>query len=164
MISPTAQSMSLSSGFFKDDNKLILSVDDEPSILLTRQSILENAGYAVLSAYDGDQALSYFAAQPIDLVLPDFVMPGMDGGVVCQEMKKLRPEVPVVMVSGNQVAEDRLRCVDCFLPKGEGPAVLLREIARFLAPPLPTTGEVKELTSTVRGFVRWRKRNGSHRS
>ena len=115
--------------------KLLLSVDDEPGILSTRQCILENAGYAVLSACNGDQALSLFAAQSIDLVLLDFLMPGMDGGTVCLAMKRLRPHVPVLMISGSDVRADTLTSVNGFLGKGEGPASLLREIERLLADP-----------------------------
>ena len=63
----------------KNGTRLILSVDDEPGILASRQLILENEGYEVLSATDGEQALRMFAGQPVDLVL-DYVMPGMDGG------------------------------------------------------------------------------------
>jgi CheY-like chemotaxis protein len=62
--------------------KRILSVDDEPGILFTRQKLLENAGYEVLSAADGEQALHFFAAHDVDLVLLDYLMPGMDGGAV----------------------------------------------------------------------------------
>ena len=50
----TRRSDTESVGSLKSNSRLILSVDDEPGILLTRQSILENAGYAVLSASDGD--------------------------------------------------------------------------------------------------------------
>ena len=71
--------------------RLILSVDDEPGILVTRQLILENAGYEVLSAADGEQALHLFRAHAVDLVLLDYVMPGMDGGVVAQEIKNAKP-------------------------------------------------------------------------
>ena len=142
----TRRSDTESVGSLKSNSRLILSVDDEPGILLTRQSILENAGYAVLSASDGDQALSFFGAQPVDLVLLDFVMPGMDGGVVCREMKKRRPEVPVVMISCSQVEQDTLDCVDSFLRKGEGPALLLREIERLLASSHSKAGAAKRIT------------------
>jgi CheY-like chemotaxis protein len=64
-----------------------LSVADEPGILVSRQLILESEGYEVLSSADGEQALRMFAGQPVDLVLLDYVMPGMNGGVVAREMK-----------------------------------------------------------------------------
>ena len=110
-----------------------MSVDDEPGILLTRQAILEKEGYKVLSAVDGEQALRLFAVQAVDLVLLDYLMPRMDGGAVAQEMKKRKPLVPVIMVSGSSVPEDTLTCVDCFIRKGEGPALLLEKVERLLA-------------------------------
>ncbi len=111
----------------------ILSVDDEPGILLTRQPILEKAGYGVLSAVDGEQALHFFDAHAVDLVLLDYLMPRMDGGAVAQEMKKHKPLVPVIIVSGSPVPEDTLTCVDCFIRKGEGPALLLAKVEQLLA-------------------------------
>ena len=87
----------------KNGIRRILSVDDEPGILLTRQAILEKEGYKVLSAVDGEQALGLFAVQAVHLVLLDYLMPRMDGGAVAQEMKKRKPLVPTIMVSGSSV-------------------------------------------------------------
>lgn len=74
-----------------------------------------------------------FAAQPVDLVLLDYVMPGMDGGVVAREIKKHKPRVPVVIVSASPVDERSLSCVDCFINKGDGPVFLLKMIRELLA-------------------------------
>jgi CheY-like chemotaxis protein len=104
---------------FRNNVPLILSVDDEPGILATREAILECEGYAVLSAADGDQALSFFIANEIDLVLLDYLMPGMDGGAVCREMRNIKPDVPVIMVSANHVDGDTLKRVDHFTAKGK---------------------------------------------
>ncbi len=116
------------------DARRILSVDDEPGILFTRQKLLQNAGYEVLSAADGEQALHFFATNDVDLVLLDFLMPGMDGGVIAQAMKVQKPLVPVIIVSASPVEEQTLTCVDCFIRKGEGPAFLLDKIRQLLAP------------------------------
>src|ERR1700690_3646960 len=89
----------------RNGTRLILSVDDEPGILVSRQLILESQGDQVLTAIDGEQALSMFAAQPVDLVLLDYIMPGINGGVVAKEMKNRDPRVPVVIVSASPVEE-----------------------------------------------------------
>jgi len=112
---------------------LILSVDDEPRLLQTREKLLQFAGYEVLSAANGEKALEIFAAHPVDLVLLDFRMPGMDGGIVAQQMKRRKPLVPVVMVSANQVPKETLSCVDGFIVKGQRPDVLLAQIKPLLA-------------------------------
>jgi CheY-like chemotaxis protein len=113
---------------------LILSVDDEPGILVSRQLILESEGYRVLSAADGEQALRMFAEQPVNLALLDYVMPGMNGGVVARVIKEHNPRVPVVIVSASPVEEQSLGWVDCFINKGDGPALLLERIRELLSP------------------------------
>jgi CheY-like chemotaxis protein len=117
----------------KNGTRLILSVDDEPGILVSRQLILEGEGYTVLSAADGEQALRMFAEQPVDLVLLDYVMPGMDGGVVAEAIKNHNPRVPIVIISACPVDQQSLGCVDCFIRKGDGPALLLEKIKQLLA-------------------------------
>jgi CheY-like chemotaxis protein len=80
------------------DAPRILSVDDEPGILSSREWLLQHEGYHVLNAMEGEQALKLFQENPVDMVLLDYLMPGMDGGVVAQEMKRLRPDVPVIII------------------------------------------------------------------
>ena len=124
----------LSTHTSSNGHRCILSVDDEPGILFTRQRLLQNAGYEVLSAADGEQALHFFALHDVDLVLLDYLMPGMDGSVIAQAMKQHKPLVPVVIVSASPVDEDGLTCVDCCIRKGQGPAVLLETIQQLLGP------------------------------
>lgn len=114
--------------------RLILSVDDEPAILITRQKILQAAGYDVLNAANGEQALHLLSNQPVDLVLLDYVMPGLDGGTVAQLMKRCKQSVPIVLVSASPVLEENATCVDCRIDKGQGPVLLLETIAQFLIP------------------------------
>jgi DNA-binding response OmpR family regulator len=64
-------------------------------------------------------------------VLLDYVMPKIDGGTVAKEMKRHKPLVPIIMVSGNHV-ESASSCADFFIAKGKEPALLLERIARFL--------------------------------
>jgi len=112
--------------------RLVLSVDDEPAILLTRERILEFAGYRVVSAKDGEQALQLFAEQPVELVLLDFKMPGVDGGIVAQRMKSSKPWVPILLVSASEVSDETLATVDCRIDKGHGPVPLLEKVAEYL--------------------------------
>ena len=114
--------------------KVILSVDDEPLILHTRQKILEAAGYDVLSASNGEEALGFFAAVLVDLVLLDYAMPGLDGGRVAREMKASRPLVPIILVTGLPFEDKTLPCVDWIYKKGDDPGFLLAKIRQLLAP------------------------------
>lgn len=112
----------------------ILSVDDDAAVLYSRQMILQAAGYNVLSASDGKQALGFFAAVLVDLVVLDYAMPGMNGGAVARLMKARRPLVPIVLVSGLSIDDETATCVDCCFNKGEGAlALLLKRIGQLLA-------------------------------
>jgi two-component system cell cycle sensor histidine kinase/response regulator CckA len=84
--------------------ELILVVDDDDLIRLLAQKILTRAGYQVLAARDGEDALEIFMAHAAEvrLLLLDVVMPRMDGRVLYENICELRPGVPVLFVSGFQ--------------------------------------------------------------
>lgn len=79
--------------------KKILLVDDEKSIHLLYREELEEEGYEVYSAMDGDEALEKFSSISPDLVILDINMPGMNGIVVLRRMKELNPSLPVILCS-----------------------------------------------------------------
>ena len=68
--------------------KKILAVDDEPNILLSLEYILEQEGYDVYVARDGDEALEMAERVSPDLVLLDVAMPRKDGYEVCRELRQ----------------------------------------------------------------------------
>ena len=74
---------------------LILCVDDTPSWLEGQKMLLEESGYRVLTATNGTDALQAFLLHSVDLVLLDYHMAGMNGGVVAARMKDSKPDVPV---------------------------------------------------------------------
>jgi PAS domain S-box-containing protein len=80
----------------------ILVVDDEPAILESVQTALQQAGYQALVASSGEQALELYArrGQDIDLVLLDLGMPGMGGLRCLKELRRMDPEAKVVITSG----------------------------------------------------------------
>lgn len=116
----------------KNGKRVILSVDDELGIVASRQLILENEGYEVLSATHGGQALRMFTARPVDLVLLDDVMPGVDGGFVAKEIRNHNPHVPIALITASPIEEQSLDCVDCLIRKGEGPVLLLAKVKQLL--------------------------------
>ncbi len=65
----------------------VLCVDDEPVGLEVRRMLLERAGYKVFTALDGPAGLEIFAREPIEAVVLDFSMPGMNGGEVASNMR-----------------------------------------------------------------------------
>jgi CheY-like chemotaxis protein len=117
----------------RNGKNLILSVDDDPGILFTRHKLLESAGYRVLSAADGEEALKIFESNPVDLVLLDFYMPGMDGTAVAKELKRRNHTLPIIIVSASPLADQDLVCADSLVKKGEGPELLFNQIHRLLS-------------------------------
>jgi two-component system, OmpR family, response regulator len=80
------------------DSSTILLVDDEDSVQKLLTYPLERDGFRVVSARDGEEALQRFAAEPVDLVVLDIMLPKLDGLEVC---KRLRAEssVPIIMLT-----------------------------------------------------------------
>ena len=86
----------------KTTPETILVVEDEPIVLKIVISILENAGFCVLAAANSTEALKIemdFSGK-IDLLLSDVMMPDMSGPVIAKVLKKYRPEMRVLMMSG----------------------------------------------------------------
>jgi CheY-like chemotaxis protein len=86
----------------------ILIVDDDGNVIDTVRDLLKALGYSVLTASSGDEALSTYRRQKgrIDLVLLDFMMPGMNGDEAFRQLKSIDPRVRVILMSGNNVEED----------------------------------------------------------
>jgi two-component system, response regulator, stage 0 sporulation protein F len=82
--------------------KKILLVDDEPSIQIVYREEFEDEGYEVISAINGDEGLERFQTDEPDIVILDIQMPGINGIEVLRQMKKLRPEIPVILSSAFQ--------------------------------------------------------------
>ncbi|MFY9940123.1 MAG: response regulator [Silvibacterium sp.] len=112
---------------------LILCVDDEALGLQIRKAVLERAGYRVLTALDGSSGLTLFFDQPVEGVILDYFMPGMDGGQVATAMRKQRPEVPILLLSAYiNLPPEVVQLVDFTVLKGEGPVELLARVRQML--------------------------------
>lgn len=83
----------------------ILVVDDEPPIMQLCVKVLEQSGHAVDGFTRGEEALTKLAAQPADLLVVDYKMPGLNGFEVIQRARSLRPELRVVMITGHGTRE-----------------------------------------------------------
>jgi DNA-binding response OmpR family regulator len=77
----------------------VLAVDDEEYIRQLFQRILEDAGYRVVLASSGQEAIDKVSAGDVDLVLLDIIMPGMDGMQVLELIRE-KSDVPIIMVTG----------------------------------------------------------------
>ncbi len=79
----------------------VLLVDDEKEFVDYAAKRLTARGMQVQIAYSGSSALKSVAAGPVDVVVLDLLMPGMDGFEVFREIKKARPQAQVIMLSGH---------------------------------------------------------------
>jgi DNA-binding response OmpR family regulator len=79
----------------------VLLVDDEREFADYTAKRLSARGMQVQVRYDGVSALEYVSQRPIDVVVLDLLMPGMDGFEVFRNIKKVRPQVRVIMLSGH---------------------------------------------------------------
>jgi len=82
-------------------NATILLVEDEELLRAGVQEMLEIQGFRVISAPNGQEALACLTSEPIDLVITDLVMPQMNGIDFVQQLRQIRPDVPVIVVSGS---------------------------------------------------------------
>jgi CheY-like chemotaxis protein len=113
--------------------KLILCVDDEVSGLFARKMILESQGYRVLTAENGPDALALFASHAVDLVVLDYALPGMHGGIVAEKMKALNPTIRIIMLSAYvDLPKETLALTDMSIVKGQPPTALLTAILQLL--------------------------------
>ncbi|MGA8867033.1 MAG: response regulator [Candidatus Sulfotelmatobacter sp.] len=114
-------------------SRTILCIDHHRNALISRKMLLENSGYKVLEASGGDEALKLFCSHPVDAVVVDYQMPGMNGDVVAAKMKNIRSSVPIMLLfSYGSLPESELHSVDSFMSKSQDPAKLLSTLQHLL--------------------------------
>ncbi len=117
----------------------ILVIEDQEDLAELYESSLKKAGYEVTNAYTGEEGVAEFEANGADAVLLDMTLPEMHGTKVLEKIRGLSPSVPVVVVTGETMAESRDVCerlgVQEYLSKPPDYDALLRGIERALAHP-----------------------------
>jgi DNA-binding response OmpR family regulator len=89
----------------------ILVVDDEPHMVRLVQANLQTAGYEVVSAMDGNQALEAAQSEMPDLIILDIMLPGVDGYEVCRRIREYSA-VPILMLTARGSEMDLVRGFD----------------------------------------------------
>jgi two-component system chemotaxis response regulator CheY len=85
----------------------ILLVDDDADMRSLTRTFLEHEGYRVFSSGEAERAAQIFSTAPrIDLLITDIYMPGRSGMELAHDLKTIRPELPILMVSGGFVDDD----------------------------------------------------------
>jgi signal transduction histidine kinase/CheY-like chemotaxis protein len=119
-------------------NETILLVDDEDITVEVGEEILVELGYAVITARNGLEALAAYKenAQKIDMVILDMIMPDMGGGKTYDELKKINPNIRVLLSSGYSIS-------------GEASEILARGCNDFIQKPF----NMKQLSEKMRGIL-----------
>lgn len=114
----------------------LLCIDDYEPSLLSRRDYFEAFGFEVLTAKDGESGLQAFRSNPVTLVILDYSMPGMNGSEVASIMRRERPEIPIIMVSGHpaEVLELPPGMVDATYVKGQRMSELRKMVEDLIKP------------------------------
>lgn len=123
----------------------ILVIDDEPAILSVAELLLTREGHRVVVSREAREGLRTLEREPFDLVIVDIFMPEMDGLETINQVHRLRPALPVIVMSGYQFEAATAPRPDFLhmatqlgatssLKKPFRPADLLAAVARCLAP------------------------------
>jgi CheY-like chemotaxis protein len=91
----------------------LLLIDDNAIQAATRQTILKRAGYFVIAALSPERALEQFRNNeypaPIDLIITDHIMPGMNGAEFVTRLREFAPDIPVLVISGMAEAAEEYK-------------------------------------------------------
>lgn len=112
----------------------LLCVDDDSAFRQFYKNLLGSYGYEVTVAASAKQALKVFLSRKVDAVLTDFEMPEMTGAELAARLKKMRPELPVLLISGSAAVHQKPPSgVDATVPKGTASSKLVDQIELALA-------------------------------
>jgi len=107
----------------------VLCVENHPEYMGALKYMLERAGYEVTPATTGDQALRLLTTLHVDGVLMEHDPPDVTGSALRVEMKRIRPDVPVLMFAGiGSQTPFLLRFLDAYLRNPERPESVLRDL------------------------------------
>ena len=146
--------MGVSNHFLEEMNmkKTILVVEDELSIATLLKYNLEQAGFNVLTAHDGRDGLNTIVASNPDLVLLDLMLPALDGMEVCKEVRSLRINVPIIMLTARDDEFDKVLGLelgaDDYMTKPFSPREVVARVKAVLRRFTPSAVEVNQHEDT----------------
>lgn len=114
----------------------ILLIEDDAKLSLIEEQILTDEGYNVVKAATGEQGLEIITAQQIDLVILDLMLPDTSGQALLTKMRRLRPEVKVIIMTGHEDVDSYIETIQRgaidYMIKPVAPAALLTVLKKVL--------------------------------
>lgn len=114
----------------------ILLVDDQPKGIEALEFRLRRVGFRTTLAHNGELGLEAARKDPPDAVILDVTMPELNGYQTCRELKKMRADLPVIILTGKCDPADRFWAMECgadeFLNKPIDPAVVLEKLNQLI--------------------------------
>ncbi|MGA2990067.1 MAG: response regulator [Candidatus Korobacteraceae bacterium] len=111
----------------------LLCVDDNQTALHVRKLVLESAGCTVLVASDSLTAMEIFSSSEVDMVISDHFLQDTTGTELAVAMKRLKPDVPIAIISGALEPPQGMEHADLFICKGDSPPQVLQKIEDLLS-------------------------------
>jgi two-component system response regulator MprA len=128
----------------------VLVVDDEPAVRRALERALRLDKYDVDLAVDGEEALDRLAERPVDAVILDVMMPGVDGLEVCRRMRAAGDRTPVLMLTARDAIDDRVLGLDVGADDYLVKPFALRELQARLRALLRRSGDEDDAAETLR--------------
>ena len=117
----------------------VLIVDDEPNIVLSLEFLLRQQGYEVSVARDGEAALATAEERPLDLVVLDVMLPGLDGFEVCRRLREHTASLRILLLTARGRDVERVRGLeegaDAYVTKPFSTRDLMKKVAELLGEP-----------------------------
>ncbi|MGC2173455.1 MAG: response regulator [Candidatus Sulfotelmatobacter sp.] len=111
---------------------VVLCIDDNRDVLECERAFLEAFGYTVLTASSADQGLDLASIHSVDIVILDYFMPAMNGQEVAMQLRRLRPQAPIILLTeAENVPQPTLNLVDALVVKDRLASQLLPTIAHL---------------------------------
>ena len=117
---------------------LVLIVDNEPQMCDVLRRILEKEGYAIITAFNGEEALRLVREKKPDVILLDLVMPGIDGREVCQRIRKFSTTSRIIYLTAKATpanssqSKELYREADAFIAKPATSKQILSKVSSVL--------------------------------
>ena len=123
-------------------NNTLLCIHREP----TQLSLLQENGYDLVTATNGHEGLELFMLRPVDAIVIEYHLGLLDGVVVAAEIKRVNPQVPIVMLAEHaDLPDDAFRSVDALVTKSDGDHFLLATL-HFVLTVKPSPAAIRKAT------------------